>query len=229
MPLQRCSITDTHRPERLFFQFNPETLVENIDPVWKKRLPLMGSRESSQYMGTKSEVVPMELFFCLVGARGGVGGDEAFPDLEQIESGSIESAGGGVRPSLEGPSRFLKSLCYNDPAILRGGLGGLMAPPLCVFEWPGIVRIQGHIESLQVRYKQFDTRDLRGLTLVASFNFVEDFESQGAGDAQTYRIRNGRVRTMGSIRASEGLIPKARPRRDSRQPTTVVFSRELNG
>jgi hypothetical protein len=232
MALQRISLTDTNKRERLFFQFAPETLVERINPVYKKILPLNGSRETSYYMGTKSEVIPMQLFYTLIGAPGGIA--QGFPDLEQLEAIPISNpddfedfGSDATRPSIEGPVRFLKSLCYNDPDISRGGLDGIFTPPLVILDWPGILALEGHIEQLQITYEQFDTRDMRGLVVVADFTFVEDFEYDEINDNE--RIRNGTVRVMGSNRANRKLIPRARPRRDQQQPVTVVFSRDLTG
>lgn len=234
MALQRCSLTDTDSRERLFFQFNPETLVEQISPQYKKVLPVNGSRETSYYTGTKSEVVPLELFFTLIGAPRGIGASQAFPDLQQVESISVANpedfegfGSADTRPSIEGPSRFLKSLCYNDPDISRGGLDGIFAPPLVILDWPGILSLEGHIEDLAISYQQFDTRDMRGLMLVANFNFVEDFEYDAISDNE--RIRRSTVRVMGSNRANRKLIPRAQRRNDARQPQTVVFTRELTG
>ena len=236
MALQRISLTDTNSRERLFFQFAPESLEESIEPVYKKILPVNGSRETSYYMGTKSEVVPIELFYTLIGGPRGQGESQSFPQLNQVEALSIANpdefeAGlpAETRASIEGPSRFLKSLCYNDPDISRGGLDGLFAPPLCILDWPSILSLQGHIESLRISYRQFDTRDMRGLVLVGNFNFVEDFDSEVIGERTSERIRRSRVRVMGSNRANQKLIPRARRRRDARVPHTVVFTRELNG
>ncbi len=234
MALQRCSLTDTDSRERLFFQFNPETLEQAVDPQYKKVLPVNGSRETSYYTGTKSEVVPIELFYSLVGGPRAQGSTQSFEALNQVEALPIANpddfeAGGDpeIRPSLEGPARFLLSLCYNDPNISRGGLDGTFAPPLVILDWPGILSLEGHIEALRIRYEQFDTRDMRGLVMVGTFNFVEDFEYDDINDNE--RIRSGTVRVMGSNRANRKLIPTVRKRRDTRQPQTVVFSRELNG
>lgn len=234
MALQRISLSDTNSRERLFFQFAPESLTERISPIYKKILPLNGSRETSYYMGTKSEVVPIELFYTLVGGPRGQGESQSFPQLNQVESLPIanpEEFEAGLpaetRASLEGPSRFLKSLCYNDPDISRGGLDGLFTPPLCILDWPSILSLEGHIEGLEISFRQFDTRDMRGLVLVANFDFVEDFEYDDISDNE--RIRRGSVRVMGSNRANRKLIPTARRRRDVRTPRTVVFTRELNG
>ena len=235
MPLQKASLIDVERNERLFFQFHPETIVERITPVWKKILPVMGSRETSHYMGTRSETVPMTLFYTLVG-NAGEGGDFAFPDLEQVEmlpvanpAEFLEGGAAEVRPSIEGPARFLKALCYNDPDISRGGLEGLFEPPLVIFDWPGILQLEGHIEDLEVSYEQMDTRDLRGLTLVASFIFVEDFDLNDQSDEA--RIRHSTVRVMGSHRADFSKIPRRRnpPPGARPQTQTVVFSREITG
>lgn len=234
MALQRISLTDADSRERLFFQFAPESLTERINPKYKKVLPVNGSRQTSYYMGTESEVVPLELFYTLVGARDGQGASQSFPDLQQIEAVPIanpedfeEGGSGDSRPSIEGPVRFLKSVCYNDPDVSRGGLDGLFAPPLLVLDWPGILSLEGHIEELEINYLQFDVRDMRGLVMVATFNFVEDFDYDEINDSA--RIRRKTVRVMGSNRANRKLIPRAQRRRGARQPHTVVFTRELNG
>jgi hypothetical protein len=229
--LQRVSLTDVEHRERLFFQFAPETLTLRLRPKWKERLPVNGSRGTSFYEGTESVRVPLELFYTVVGAAG-EGAEYAFPDLQQIEAipvanpADFEAFGADdVRPSLEGPARFLASLCYNDPEIARSGLSGNFTPPTVIFDWPGILSLEGHVENLDLGYRQFDHRDMRGLVLVANFDFVEDFEYDNMRDDD--RIRNRGVRIMGQNRANRKLLPRPQADRSTPAPVTVTFSRTL--
>jgi len=222
--LPYASLTDMLRKERLFCQFNPETLDESLEVDWTSHLPLGGSREISHYNGTRSVRIPLTLYFTIVGRPGN--GVPGFSDLlvatseaggsPGIEFGLAAAGQRGpavVRQSLAGPERFLKALCYkNGGPGARGGFS--TEPPTVIFDWPGIVRLEGHLLRLRTRYQQFSTEDLRGLFLVAETEFRED-AAEGIG--------NEDVRVKGSNR-SPTLLPH-RIQEPPEQKLIVQFTR----
>ena len=215
------------RRERLDFQFNPTEIEERFFAQYGTLLPYRGSHEVSNYSGTLSQRIPLELFYTVYGrfaeaefARlqtpanqisfrpiAGPGGiNQEFQSVAQTASPSALNA------SLEGPARFLKSLMYNDPGRSQP------APPLVIFEWPGIVKLIGRIEELSIRYTQFEQESLQGTVLIANLVFRED-------PNRDERITSLGVRRGGSIRAEaqfESPINDAGGLSGTRQTVTTV-------
>lgn len=170
--------------ERLLFQFNPTQLRERIRVDYGMTLPFQGSHEISTYTGTRSERIPLDLFYTVFDGKVS-GAERRFPDLTRFPATdqTAESA-------LAGPERFLKSLCYaaKDDA----------APPTVVFDWPTILRMFVRVESLDIGFDHFDHPKLRGLTLVASMVLREELPID-------HRLTLESVRQLGSVRAVKSL------------------------
>ncbi len=197
------------REERLDFQFNPVQLRERIAVNYNSVLPYRSSHEVSNYAGTSSERIPLTLFYTLYGRTTGA----EFPKLKtpadtaKLRSPFPPSPGGrrfgvdvlsrqpvpeGLSASLEGPARFLKSLCYSDPNR------NMLSPPVVIFEWPDIIKIAGRVEDLDIGYDHFDQTTLQGLVLVARLVLREDFPRPRHPEFR--RITSLGVRRSGSIR-----------------------------
>ena len=191
------------RRERLDFQFNPETLDEEIIAKYGMALPYRGSHEVANYSGTMSQRIPLELFYTVYGRFA----EQDFANLQtpanqasfrpiagpggiaaEVRQGNATDTPTALSASLEGPARFLRSLMWNDPGR------GMPQPPLVIFEWPGIVKLIGRIERLRLSYRQFEQETLQGTVLVANLLFRED---ASRGERITYLG----VRRGGSIRA----------------------------
>lgn len=191
------------RRERLDFQFNPEDLTEAIDAEYGTTLPYRGSHEVANYAGTRSQRIPIELFYTVYGRFA----EEEFARLQtpanQVSFRPIAGPGGikaevfqvaataspdALNASLEGPARFLRSLMWNDPGR------GQPQPPLVIFEWPGIIKLIGRMEQMRIRYTQFEQETLQGTVLIANMLFREDPNREE-------RITSLGVRRGGSIRA----------------------------
>lgn len=191
------------RRERLDFQFNPDELMEEIEAIYGSSLPYRGSHEVTNYSGTRSQRIPIELFYTLYGRFS----EQEFARLEtppnQVSFRPIAGPGGyqselrqgvttdapeGLNATLEGPARFLKSLMWNDPGR------SMPQPPLVIFEWPGIIKLIGRVERLRLRYQQFEQETLQCTVMRANLLFREEAN-------RLERITALGVRRGGSIRA----------------------------
>lgn len=217
-----ASLRNLDSGEILFFQFHPESLTERIDVAWARQLPVGGSHEIAVYNGTRSERIPLRLFYTTVGGFRNLGG----ASFTSGGSGLREvgpSTRSGITPTnrgtetrrfgtpvsqnetiqkLDAVERFLKSLCYGDQLLQRRHgrkVKRATAPPLVLFDWPEIIKIEAHVESLAVRYDRFDAGDLSPLILVADLALVEAAPVNG-------RILGHKVRRDGTQRGDSPVI-----------------------
>lgn len=225
MALATGSLTNARTDETLFFQFQPETLEESIQVDWGLELPLSASHEVPFYRGTRSERVPLRLFYTTIPGALNVAGrpfvSGSPSGVSRVEARDDHAVVGGGAPAIPGPSprppkqrlseveRFLKSLCYGATHVFRSGIDPSRIlsrsgtpPPLVLFRWPKILELRGHIDSLRVRYVQFDGDDLAPIALMADV----DFRELPAG-----RIRSEDVRTRGSFRFGTRPGPAVAP------------------
>jgi len=231
MSLAVATLTNMQTGETLFFQFHPETLTEQITVDWGSALPVSGSRELFHYRGTRSERIPLRLFYTSIGGVGGVAGKGTFTaggnphgltpeeelDRRTAAGGDADAFGPPITPSqnqkLSAAERFLKSLCYGrsfladyDGVPIRFRRR-ITPPPLVVFTWPEIVHVEGLVERLSIRYERFDPETLGPIALVADIDFVE---------ASRNPIEGRDVRRQGSLgRATSVTLPtRVRPAGD---------------
>jgi hypothetical protein len=167
--------------ETLFAQFNPNELREDIRVDYNSVLPRRGSHEVINYVGTRSETIPLNLFFTGIDRSR----TQSWGRLQKLANAS--SAG-----ALTEPERFLKSCCYPDTG------NRLFTPPTLIFDWPRIVRMRCKIRRVQFRWTHFSQRDGSGLILVARIRLQE---VPGRG-----RIQGDQVRQFGSIRLSSPVF-----------------------
>ena len=177
--------------ERLDFQFNPDSLEEEFVAEYGLSLPLRASHEVVNYIGTRSQRIPLELFYTAYAPFAEPLFIDPRPGIERaLRPFTLKFlTPAGPNPSLEGPARFLRSLMFNNRDR------GMLAPPLTTFEWPGIVKMAGRVESLRIRYAQFEQETLQGTVMIANLEFREDLD-------RDQHITSRSVRDGGSIRGS---------------------------
>lgn len=177
--------------EKLVCQFLPATIERVIEVQWGIAQPIKGSREVTDYRGTASQRLPLELFFTTMG-RPSPG---EFPELLPVVGDDMPHAiaAGARTPGLKGVERFLESLCYADQDQ------GLYRTPFIVFEWPNVCRVLGVMEDLRLRYEWFNSVDLRGTVLVATFTLREEAPNP---------ISRSSVRASGAFRVTAAEIDR---------------------
>jgi hypothetical protein len=200
------SLRNLDSQEVLFFQFMPDSLEENITVNWGRALPLFGTSEVSHYSGTMSERIQLGLIYTDVGVTKNAAGQFAQGPFDRVLNQIVPIPGRGAQRPVQGvreAERFLKALCYPRP---RPPLGGKSTrefrgdpPPLVIFEWPEILKLEGYIDRLSVRYERFDQKTLAPITLRATIDFVEETNNHIDGDT---------VRRRGSFRARETVTPQ---------------------
>lgn len=228
------SLTNLDTNESLFFQFQPEAIEESIDVEWGLELPISGSHEVGHYSGTRSERIPIRLFYTVIPGLGGFAGTKftagGSAAVEQARAPLVPAGGGrntitpnGPRPPqqrLDVVERFLKALCYGAPVKLSGRDDAAwtalsIPPPRVLFSWPSILQLEGYIDRLKIRYERFDGEDLSPLSLVADLDFRE---------APIRRITAEDVRRNGSFRVSRH---RALPERITPQTQEVTITQRF--
>lgn len=235
-----ASLTNLDSRETLFFQFHPENLTERIDVDWSTQLPVGGSHEVATYNGTRSERIPLRLFYTTVGGFGRTGAarftaggqglgqtDPSIPVNDPIRppglpNGSVTTRDfrqNQTQQTLDVVERFLKSLCYGDQLreqVHQSKVQRTTPPPRVMFVWPEVVKIEAHVESLSIRYDRFDAGDLRPLVLLAELTLREDLPLG-------FRIKGHEVRRNGTIRGRSIHVP-SRYRAPRSEPRTIRTS-----
>ncbi len=223
------SLTNLESGETLFFQFEPETLTRRIDVAWGTELPVGGTHEVAVYNGTRSERIPLRLFYTSIGGLG------------KIASAALTVRPGSALAGEEDPGerlleveRFLSALCYPDQDHIfqahgfydfaRNDFGSRTSlrqvdrpPPLVEFISPSILRIRGHVESLGLTYERLNATDLSPLVLVADVTLREDLPLNR-------RLQGGEIRRNGAQRGHPQSNLPARSREIRQEPITVRTS-----
>lgn len=221
-PLSSASLTNLETAETLFFQFHPEALEEEIAVEWGTALPIGGSREISHYNGTRSERIPLRLFYSTIGLAQLGSAPLTAQQFTIDEPGALflsaqTSGGPASTRTLKDAERFLKALCYGHQFQRTGTARptaravGVVPPPRVLFDWPNVLQIEGLVERLRVRFDRFHGTDLSPLVLIAELDLRED---------AARRIRGFRVRQRGSFRAEQRTLPQRfAPVRRAEPPT----------
>lgn len=199
----RASITNTFTKEKLEFQFNPVSWVEQLEAVYSSSPILFGSHDIVHWTNTRSMQIPLELIYTLMGSN----------TLRPVPPGNIEQSGNYQRTDLglNDAINFLKALMYPDPNSLQ------KAPPRVIFNWPTVTTIFAYVVDLETSYEDFDIETLAPYTLRARLTLTE---------VSTGPINNTDVRLWGSRRADERQISASRDPAEELPSPTRRFMRE---
>lgn len=158
------------------FLINPEELTYAISVNYAQQMPIAGSRQRLQYMGTNNATWPLTLrydkYVHLAASRGGSLSSEA--ERQKLDEEFIDH------------EKFLLAFCYpggpaNDP-LWR-------SPPTGLLLWPGEVAIQIVIRSFSAARKRFDKR-LKVSYLEIKMQWEE---------ARTWRLTSAAARREGQM------------------------------
>lgn len=139
-------------------QYNPETVTEQLEAVYKA-IEVQGlSHEPLQYDHTRNLTLSFSLNFDGLTGRLVMFSDGPLQQVTSIEDGTPERA-----------RRFLHSLFYprQGASNVAGG-----APPKTLFVWPGLFSLLGRMTKLQINHKRFES-SMKSSWFTAELGFTE--------------------------------------------------------
>ena len=192
--LVRCSLTNVDTGERLDAQFNPRTLRKRARAKYSRDQILYGSHEVTQWTGTRSNEIPLVLFFTRIGSADFKG---------STPPGKMQQQARGVQfPTLLDTERFLDALLYPDRER------GKLEPPTVIFNWPGVINIYCVVTEVEITYEHFNTFGLNPMQLSARMNIIE--RPKRAITSSGVRV-NGALRAPLAEAAAVNIAPDKEP------------------